>query len=94
MEILLYGRWISKLFPNIIWIKYIDIGISNNLNMLFDKIYSHKILSASRHYHIGVLLGGDAKLLKCWLDQSCVLVEDMLQVTPSLFYVTKYSPEF
>ena len=60
--------------------------------MLSDEVQSHTVLSTSGNYHIGVLLCGDAELLKCRFDEAGVLVEDMLQVPASLRDVPQDSP--
>ena len=61
--------------------------------MLLDEIYGNCILSPSRHYDISIFLGGNAKLLKSWLDQCCVLVKNMLQIAAPFLYITQHSPE-
>ena len=63
-----------------------------HLYVLFNQVYCHNILSAPRYNNIRIFLRGDAELLKSRLDQGCVLVEHMLQVSTSLFNVPKYTP--
>ena len=89
--------WISKLYPEIN--KSIStFGLDNTDNLLYlyallDELYSHCILSPLWHNNISIFLSWDAELLKSWLDQSCVLVEDIIQVTSVLFSVSYNSPE-
>ena len=63
------------------------------LNMQFYEVDSHHILRPPWHNYICIFLGWDAKLLKSWLDQRCVLVKDMVKVSPTLFNVSYNSPE-
>jgi len=65
----------------------------NLLYMLLDEIYCNSVLSPSGHYDISIFLGGNAKFLKSWLDQCCVLVKNVLQISSPLLYITQNSPE-
>ena len=58
------------------------------LYALLDKLYSHCILLPPWHNNISIFLGWDAELFKSWLDKSCVLAEDIIQVTSVLFSVS------
>ena len=70
-----------------------SIWKTSYLNMLFNKIYGHHILSPPWYNHICIFLGWNAKLLKCRLDQCSVLVKDMLKVSTSLLDISQHSPE-
>ena len=59
--------------------------------MLLDKVEGDDVLGAPGDDHVGVLLGRDAELLEGGLDEGRVLVQHVLQVPPSLGYVTENS---
>ena len=60
--------------------------------MLLDKVEGDDVLGAPGDDHVSVLLGRDAELLEGGLDEGRVLVQDVLQVPPSLRYVAENSP--
>ena len=63
------------------------------LNMLFNKVNSHCILRPPWDNNICIFLGWNAKLLKSWLNQCCVLVKNMLKVSPTLLNISQHSPK-
>ena len=62
------------------------------LDVLLDEIDGDGVLRPSGYDDVGVLLGRNTELLKCWFNQGGVLQQDSLQVSPSLLNVSHNSP--
>ena len=63
----------------------------HHLYVLLDEVEGDDVLGAPGDDHVGVFLGRDAEFLEGGLDEGRVLKEDVLQVPPSLRYVTENS---
>ena len=63
----------------------------HHLYVLLDEVEGDDVLGAPGNDHVGVLLSRDAELLEGGLDEGRVLKEHVLQVPPSLRYVTENS---
>lgn len=61
-----------------------ETTVQDVLNMLHDQINSHKIVCASGDDDICILFSRKAELLEGWLHKGDVLVQNLLQLSPSL----------